>query len=979
MRFCSSESGKALIQMQAFTDQRIQFINLPGCIKCAVESAAFLFARTLFMHLYRINLCAGSWFRLAANLRRTLGIFLLGLSLMSFGQTVWGQTATPAGVLRLSVADAQGQALAAQGQLINLATGVERRFQTDAQGRYEFTALPQGRYRVTLAASGFAVQTLLLDVQSATPVERQVSLNVAALAFSVDVVTATPLPGADLSADETPAPVQAAPWRDVQASHALDLSDFLSRRLNGVNLNEVQGNPYQADLNYRGYTASPLLGTPQGLSVYLDGVRLNQPFGDVVSWDLIPRVAVAEVALLPGSNPLFGLNTLGGAVALTTKDGRFAPGTSLELGGGSFGRLTGELEHGGANRRGFHWYGASALFFEDGWRTDSPSSVRQFFGKLGWQRERTSLGLTVAYANNALIGNGLQEQRLLERDYRSVYTKPDSTVNRAPFFIFNGRHGFSPRVAISGNGYFRSIRTYTLNGDINEDSLDQSVYQPSAAERAALTAAGYTGFPTSGATAANTPFPSWRCIANVLLRDEPAEKCNGLLNRTRNQQYNFGGSGQLTLVSFPNGQRNQLTIGGAFDRSHVTFTQSTQLGYLNPDRSVTGLNAFGDGVTGGDVDGEPYDTRVDLKGRIQTFSAYAADALALGHQWTLSLAGRFNRTTVDNRDRINPGGGTGSLDGQHAFQRFNPAVGVTFRPLRHLNAYANYSEGNRAPTSVELGCADPEAPCKLPNAMAGDPPLQQVVTRTVEAGLRSGQESRVRWNASWFRGENRNDILFVASEQTGYGYFKNFGKTRRQGFETDVNTRFWRVGVGGGYTFLAATYQSVEEVNGESNSSSDAAAPGLEGLIEIEPGARIPLIPQHQFKLYADLQATTKFTLNFGVQAFSSAFARGNENNEHEPDGTYFLGAGRSFGYAVANLGARYQFNRHFELFARVNNLFNRRYATAAQLGATGFTANGSFIARPFAPVDGEYPLQHSTFLAPGAPRGAWGGLRVSF
>lgn len=885
----------------------------------------------------------------------------------------------PTGELRLEVKDPAGKELAATGTLTNLATGVSRSFQTDAQGRVALSGLSFGRYRLEISQTGFAAQSAMIDVQSATPIVRAVTLTVGGLAFNVDIVAATPLPGAALSEDEIAAPVQAAPHGDIRSSNALDISDFLNRRLRAVNLNEVQGNPYQADLNYRGYTASPLLGTPQGLSVYLDGVRLNQPFGDVVSWDLIPRVAISEVALIPGSNPLFGLNTLGGALVLQSKDGLNSPVTTLEIGGGSFGRLTGELEHGGSNTKGLHWYTASSLFFEDGWRTDSPSNVRQFFGKLGWQRNRTSLGVTVSYANNSLIGNGLQEQRFLDRDYRSVYTKPDITNNRAPFFNFNARHGFSSRLAISGNAYVRSIRTNTLNGDINEDSLDQSVYQPGAAERAALAAAGYTGFPTSGATAANTPFPFWRCIGNVLLRDEPAEKCNGLLNRGRSEQYNYGGSGQFTLVNFPNGQRNQLTAGLAFDRSTVDFTQSTQLGYLNPDRSVTGLNAFGDGITGGDVDGEPFDTRVDLNGRIQTFSLYFTDALAVGNQITLSLSGRYNRTTVKNRDRINPGGGTGSLDGDHAFDRFNPAVGLTYHPLRHLNAYASYSEGNRAPTSVELGCADPESPCKLPNAMAGDPPLQQVVTRTVEAGLRSGQESRVNWNFGWFRAENRNDILFVASEQTGFGYFKNFGKTRRQGFEAELNTRIWRFSLGGGYTYLDATYQSEEDVNGESNSSSDAEAPGLEGLIEIEPGAKIPLIPQHMFKLFADLQATKKLSLNFGVLALSSAFARGNENNEHEPDGTYYLGEGRSPGYAVANFGARYELNRHIELFVRVNNLFDKRYFTAAQLGPTGFTETGNFIARPLPAIDGEFPLVHATFYAPGAPRGAWAGIRLKF
>ena len=472
-------------------------------------------------------------------------------------------------------------------------------------------------------------------------------------------------------------------------------------------------------------------------------------------------------------------------------------------------------------------------------------------------------------------------------------------------------------------------------------------------------------------------FRSGAASANSLLRDEPAEKCNGLINRSRTEQHSYGASGQLTWFGLLRGQRNQFIAGAVYDRGIVDFRQSTQLGYLNPDRSVTGVDSFGDGVTGGDVDGEPYDTRVNLRGLIHTGSVFATNTLSLGNAWNITLSGRYNRTTIDNSDRITPGGGPGSLDGYHTFHRFNPAVGVTFQPVRYLNTYVSYSEGNRAPTSVELGCADPQEPCKLPNAMAGDPPLEQVVTRTFEAGLRGGEEGRTRWNVGWFRSENRNDILFVSSEQTGFGYFKNFGKTRREGLEAEVSARIWRFNLGGGYTFLNATYQSEEQVNGESNSSSDASAPGLEGLIEIEPGARIPLIPRHLLKAFADLQATSKLSVNFEVVGSSSAFARGNENNEHEPDGTYYIGPGTSPGYAVVNVAARYEINRRFELFVRINNLFNKRYFTAAQLGSTGFTAEGNFIARPFAPVDGEFPLQHATFYAPGAPLGAWGGIRI--
>ena len=348
---------------------------------------------------------------------------------------------------------------------------------------------------------------------------------VSGVTFRVTVVGTTPLPGVEVPMDWLPTPVQSAAAVEIDRSQAVDLSSFLGRRVNGVYINEVQNNPFQPDVNYRGYTASPLLGTPQGLSVYMDGVRLNQPFGEVVSWDLIPRIALAQVALMPGSNPLFGLNTLGGALSLQTKDGRSAPGTTIQAVGGASARRSVEVEHGGRNAAdSVNWYLAGTLFAEDGWRDDSPSDVRQIFGKVGWRRDEQALTVSVAHANNSLTGNGLQDFQLLDTDYDSIYTKPDVTDNRSTLLNVDARRKVNDRFSLQANAYYRDLRTSTLNGDINEESLDQSVYQPGAAERAALAAAGYGNVPASGLDASNTPFPSLRCIANVLLNDEPAEK-----------------------------------------------------------------------------------------------------------------------------------------------------------------------------------------------------------------------------------------------------------------------------------------------------------------------------------------------------------------------------------------------------------------------------------------------------------------------
>lgn len=795
----------------------------------------------------------------------------------------------------------------------------------------------------------------------------------------VEVVGTTPLPGVLLPAEQVPAPVQTTSATDLESGRALDLSDALNRRLTSVHVNNIQGNPFQADVNYRGYTASPLLGTPQGLSIYMDGVRINQPFGDVVSWDLIPRAAVASTVLMPGSNPVFGLNTLGGALSMRTKDGRTNPGTVVQASLGSYLRRSFEVEHGGSRANGLHWFATGNLFGEDGWREQSPSDIRQVFAKVGRHRPTGEVSLAAAYANNSLNGNGLQERRLLDRDYSSVYTKPDITDNQSTFLNLTGRRTTARGLTFSGNAYYRHISTSTLNADLNEGSLDQSVYQPGAEERAALALAGFANVPAIGLSAANTPFPFLRCLGNILIEDEPGEKCNGLVNRGRTRQHNEGASGQVTHRD----DRNQLTAGAAFDHSRLALVQSSELGYLNPDRSVTGTGVFADGVSAGEVDDEPFDARVDLAGRVRTISVFLTDTLTVARVWHITASGRFNRTSIQNRDAIVPGGGPGSLDGDHTFTRFNPAIGATYNRSAAWNAYAGYTEGSRTATSIELGCADPATPCKLPNAMAGDPPLNQVITRTVEAGVRGRIGDRATWNVGAFHARNRDDILFVTSEQSGFGYFRNFGETRRQGIDAAASLRTGHATLSVGYTRLDATFQSTEHVNGAGNSTNDLAregTPGLEGSIEINAGDRIPLVPRHLLKVFGDYDLTPTLSVGISLVAQSGAFARGNENNQHQSDGTYYLGAGRSPAYAITTLNGRYFVRPRIELFAEVSNLFDTRYYTAAQLGATGITPEGTFIARPLPAVaGGEFPVVQSTFFAPGAPRQGMIGTRVRF
>jgi outer membrane receptor protein involved in Fe transport len=875
------------------------------------------------------------------------------------------------GDIRLQIKDPSGAAVRASGTLRNLDAKTETHFETDAQGAYEFTNLPYNRYEIQVTKEGFATRTARVDVRSATPVAQTLTLAISSQSETVTVASVAPLPGTTVSKDDIPMNIQTAGGKEIDNSGALDLSDFMNRKLTGVYINNNQENPFQPDLNYRGYTASPLLGTPEGLSAYVDGVRQNQPFGDVVAWDLIPKIAIQEMALVPGSDPVFGLNTLGAAVSVRTKDGRSTPGTSLGIDGGSFGRRDGTFEHGGSNSKGLNWYAAGNWFREDGWRLYSPSQVRQVFGKAGYVNGKTSISLGFSYADNNLTGNGSTDTRFLAKNYRAVNTIPDVTWNRSPALTLNASHSFTSHFNVSGAAYFRYVRADTTNGDLNDDSFTESLYNLSAADIVALTAAGYKGFPTTG-NSTTEPFPFWRCIAQALEFSAPSEKCTGVFTRTYDKQHSWGGSAQGNWFD----NHNNLAFGTSLDRSGLTYQQNGQFGYLNPDSvSITPINSFEDGST--NSDGLPVDTRVNLHGIANAFGLYATDTIRVTPNLAFTASGRFNHAGIDDFDRIpgtNPS--RGSLNGNYTFNRFNPAVGFVYTPIHVASLYFSYSEANRAPTAIELGCADPTHPCNLPNALVADPGLKQVVAKTFEGGIRSAGEGNLRWSAGWFRAENTNDILFIASQQTGFGYFVNYGKTLRQGAEISVSKNYRWFTIGGNYTFLDATFQSTQLLGSASNSTNDAGL-GQEGNITVNPGDQIPQTPRNIFRAYLAVHPTAKLSIDIDFNAVGRSFARGNENNQDQPDGVYYLGPGFSPGYAVANVGAHYQLTHNFQFFVQLDNIFDHHYYTAAQLNTTPFDNNGNFIPRPF-PSDPD-AVRNSTFFSPGAPFGAFGGMKVTF
>lgn len=897
-----------------------------------------------------------------------------------------GSAATNAGEIRLQVRDPKGQPLQAQGILSGPTSGMSRSIETAADGLLVLSNLAFGHYQVLLHRSGFTPQVISIQVQSATPSTREVTLVMGGPSTTINVIASTPIGTLDVPLSDVPVPVQTLTSQTIEDTNAIDLTDVMKRRLNGVYVNENQNNPFLPDVNYRGYTASPLVGSPAGLSVYLDGVRQNQPFGDVVAWDLIPKVAISSTELIPGSNPTYGLNTLGGAIAVQTKNGISNAGFSVSGYGGSFGRRAMDAEYGGSNHAGLNWFVAGTLYHEDGWRAQSPSDVRQSFAKLGYNHGSTVLSLSGGYVIDNLTGNGTQDFRAINRTtglnhgYNSVYSIPDTSWQHSPFLTLNVTHALTSSLTLNGNAYVRYTRTNTANGDINDNSFDQSLYTLSAAEMGALTSAGIP-YPPS-ITPANTPFPYLRCIAQGLLAGEPGEKCTGVDTDTVNKQHAYGLSGVLSWRT----AHNQLAVGAGWDRGTLTYVQNAQYGYLNTDGiTITRIPTLLDGST--DVDDAPQDNRVNLHGTANTPSIFLTDTFTVG-KWVITASGRYNHTNINNVDRLPPVLYRGSLTAENIFQRFNPSAGIVYKASSLIQAYFNYGESSRAPTSTELGCADPEFPCSLPNALVSDPPLKQVVSRTYEVGGRGNLSDRLHWSAGFFHSDNYDDLLFIASQQTGYGYFTNFGKTRRQGVEAALSARLRNIDTGIEYTFLSATYQSSQTINGGSNSSSSNALDRGKGVtdggtITISPGNRIPQVPQQMMKIYADYHPLRKLSINTDFNLIGASYVRGNENNQHQPDGVYYLGGGQSPGYGVVNLGSRYRLGSHYELFAQINNLLNRHYYTAGQLASTPYDSNGNFTPRPFGSINlaGEtvYPTRNSTFLAPGAPITVFGGLKVTF
>ncbi|HTT11924.1 MAG TPA: TonB-dependent receptor [Burkholderiaceae bacterium] len=713
---------------------------------------------------------------------------------------------------------------------------------------------------------------------------------------AVTVIGTTPLPGLGTPLRDVPANVQVF-GAEIGKQRQGNVGEFLENNPTSVTVNAAQGNPYQPDISFRGFTASPLLGVPQGLSVFQDGVRINEPFGDVVNWDILPQSAIAGLQLIPGSNPVFGLNTLGGALSVITKSGSTNPGTSVEVSGGSFGRITAQFDHGGASGP-MDWFTTANVSNDSGWAQHNPSHVRQLFGKVGYHAEQTSVELSLTAADNRLEGTQTIPLSFFD-DRTQAYTYPDLNINEVAMLALKGSSALAPDVLLGGNAYVRRYVNDNVSSNVNDNfgEIDP-----------------VTGLP---------------------------DDVQALNDRASINQSSYGLGMQLTLGQHFGAARNQLVFGASGDFGDIGFTQDEQPAQFDALRAAVPIGDF-----------EPL---TSARSTTRNLAAYVMDSLAFTPEWTLTLSGRFNHAEVSIRDRSGTAPG---LNGDHGFSRFNPAVGLNFNPTTAVTAYATYNEGMRAPTAVELTCADPAAPCKLPNSFLADPPLKMIVARTVEAGAR-GRQGDVVWSAAVYRTDLIDDIQFVSSGGgINAGFFQNVGRTRRQGIELTAANRWGPLQLIGRYGLIDATYRTGFTENSPSNSSADA-----NGDIRVQPGNQIPGIPMHTFRLRIDFEPSQTWSVGANMIVNSAIYSRGDENNQDV--------SGQVPGYMVVNLDGRYRASRNLELFARVNNLFNREYANFGILGENVFTGPN----RSFDPAN----AQAESFRGLGAPRGAWVGLRYEW
>jgi iron complex outermembrane receptor protein len=680
----------------------------------------------------------------------------------------------------------------------------------------------------------------------------------------------------------------------------------------------------------------------------MQGIRVNEAFGDTVNWDLIPTVAIGRADIWT-NNPAFGLNALGGAVNLQMKDGFTYNGIEVDASGGSYGRVGGSLQYGVRNGE-WGLYLAAEGFKDDGWRYQSPSRLARFYGDLGWRGTDAEVHFITSIADNYFGVVGPTPIELLNNDYRAIYTWPQTTKNQAQLIAMNGRYAVTDHWTVQSNLYYRKFQQAHVDGNTAE------------VERCS----GQAGNPLLNTLCLeNDGFPT-QPQANFQLLNQNNRPINcppgsgntcarvpwSTVDRTWTNAMTTGASLQGLNDDKIFGHDNNFVIGGSVDRSKIGFQANSELGYIYPDFFV-GPNATVPGTgqtihTAGNIGISP----VSLGAWNTYYGVYINDTFDITNRLSVTGGGRYNIAQIAMSDLL---GTSPDLSAQYTFERFNPVVGFTYKILPELMTfYAGYSEANRAPTPLELGCSNPLRPCLLEGFLVSDPPLNQVVARTKEVGLRgniNGAGGRGDWKLGLFRTDSESDIIQVASVLQGRGVFQNVPGTRRQGLEAGVNYQTPQYLVYANYALVDATYQFTGLLASPNNPSADA-----NGDVLVTPGKQIPGIPRHQIKGGVDYFVTPLLKLGTDVIWVSSQWYVGDDANQNVKLADYW----------VANLHGSYQLTKELQVYGLINNLFNRKFATYGTYFDPQSVVNA--VANP--------PTDHRT-ITPAQPLSIYVGLRA--
>jgi len=755
------------------------------------------------------------------------------------------------------------------------------------------------------------------------------------------VVTATAIPGTRIDIDKIPGNVQVLSAADLSREGSASLTSALNSNLSSVNINDDLDDPFQPDILYRGFEASPVLGTPQGLAVYQNGVRINEAFGDTVNWDFFPDIAIDQVALV-SSSPVYGLNALGGAISVTMKNGFTYQGADIELSGGSYGQRA-VTAQAGVNSGAIGFYVAGRALDWDGWRQFSNDKMRDIYAVLSAHGDAGTVDLSFTRADNMMNGQGPSPVQELAVNRSLVFTGPQTNINTLNFLTLNGTLKVTDTWSLQSVLYYRQYAQSVSNGNTTDyeacTNTPGILCQPD----------GVTPLVNS----AGQTLPDISEGGTVYIGENDYEQIHG---------WGRGVTLQATDNESIVGHDNQFTVGVAVDYASTNYFTGAQIGVINSQLLVLPSNLYVDtpeNSPGAIANGDPVPVSVDSVNR--DLGVFLTDSFNVTPELALTASGRYNVARVDLADQL----GT-NLNGDNRFVHFNPAIGATYKVLPAMTLYGGLSANTRSPTASEIECSNPLTPCLLPTNLAGDPPnLHQVVAHTAELGLRGkspiapGSGAEVAWNLSVFRTLLKDDIFGIATS-VSQGFFQNIGDTRRQGVEAGVNYRAESWSAYANYSFVQATFRSPLTVPSPSNPYQDAL-----GDIQVEPGDHLPGIPDHRLKLGADYKVIPGWTAGATLNYVSSFYYVGDESNQLAPIS----------GYATVNLHTTYKPVTHFEVFASINNLLNRKYAT------WGILSDPTGIGGPGIPPNGvtNGPGVDNRFLSPAAPFEAFGGIRVTF